>query len=278
MSSSKQAMSTRVERLKDLVLKKGNKGAAVESLQLVLIDLGYPLKADGIYGSNTEKAVAGLQRKHGLMVDGIFGPKTASLISNTYINTKLLTEADLIDAAKLLGCHVRAIKAAHEVESAGTGFFSNGKPKILFERHVMRRRLLVHKLDPTPYYTIAPDLVNIKSGGYVGGINEFDRLERAMQIDKISALESCSWGAYQIMGYHYKWLGYPSVEAMVNDAYESEAKHLNMFVKFIKADPRLHAAIIAEDWVTFARIYNGPGNVKVYSAKLKKAAERAFIM
>lgn len=278
MITSKQTITDSVNYLKDLVLRKGDKGSAVESLQLQLINLGYSLKVDGIYGTNTEKAIANLQRKNGLVIDGIFGPKTFALITSNYIDVKLLTENDLIEAAELLGCHVRAIKAAHEVESAGAGFFSNGKPKILFERHVMRRRLLVHKLDPVPYYVIAPDLVNIKSGGYVGGIKEYERLERAKQIDPVAALESCSWGAYQIMGYHYKWLGYPSVEAMVADANDSERKHLDMFIRFIKADKRLHEAIKKEDWVTFARIYNGPGNVKSYSAKLKKAAERSFIM
>lgn len=54
-------------------LKKGSKGAAVKYLQTKLAVQGDQL---GVFGDNTHKAVAILQKKSGLKADGIVGPLT----------------------------------------------------------------------------------------------------------------------------------------------------------------------------------------------------------
>ena len=64
-------------------LRKGSKGPYVVELQNDLIQLGYsvgPSGADGIYGTNTEKAVKAFQKEHGLAVDGICGKNTWAAI------------------------------------------------------------------------------------------------------------------------------------------------------------------------------------------------------
>lgn len=53
------------------VLRKGDTGLGVEMLQGVL-----GIKADGIFGPGTEKAVREWQERHGLLADGIVGPDT----------------------------------------------------------------------------------------------------------------------------------------------------------------------------------------------------------
>lgn len=53
------------------VLKRGSKGEDVKALQKKL-----GIKADGIYGAQTEQAVKAYQKKNGLAVDGIVGSKT----------------------------------------------------------------------------------------------------------------------------------------------------------------------------------------------------------
>ncbi|WP_409296046.1 L,D-transpeptidase family protein [Peribacillus sp. SCS-26] len=59
------------------VLKKGSRGAEVMALQKKLTSLGYSTKGiDGIFGSNTEKAVKAFQKKKGLKADGIVGSAT----------------------------------------------------------------------------------------------------------------------------------------------------------------------------------------------------------
>lgn len=187
---------------------------------------------------------------------------------------------DYSKAAQLLNVEVAAVKAVASVESNGGGFIKDpetGKnvPKILFERHIMFRRLRdytpIKSADMAAKY---PDIVNLNSGGYKGGIAEHERLQRAVQIDRTTALESASWGAFQIMGYHWSYLGYPSVQAFINDMY-TEQGQLDAFVKFIKADSRLVKALKGKDWTTFARLYNGPSYQKnSYDIKMRQAYER----
>lgn len=57
-------------------LRRGSKGAAVQSLQQRLSDLGYTLSMDGNFGPGTAKAVVAFQQKNNLGQDGIVGPKT----------------------------------------------------------------------------------------------------------------------------------------------------------------------------------------------------------
>lgn len=57
-------------------IKRGAKGEIVSQLQDLLSKDGSSLKIDGIFGIGTESAVKAFQRKHGLVVDGIVGPKT----------------------------------------------------------------------------------------------------------------------------------------------------------------------------------------------------------
>lgn len=57
------------------ILKKGSKGEKVKALQYIL-----GLKADGIFGKDTEKAVKKFQEEYGLAADGIAGKKTFEMI------------------------------------------------------------------------------------------------------------------------------------------------------------------------------------------------------
>lgn len=57
-------------------LRRGAKGELVTQLQDLLSKDGSTLKIDGIFGAGTQSAVRAFQKKHGLVVDGIVGPKT----------------------------------------------------------------------------------------------------------------------------------------------------------------------------------------------------------
>lgn len=66
------------------VLKQGSTGSSVRTLQTKLKSWGYYTgSVDGIYGSQTVKAVKYFQRKNGLAVDGIVGAKTAAALGMT---------------------------------------------------------------------------------------------------------------------------------------------------------------------------------------------------
>ncbi len=162
--------------------------------------------------------------------------------------------SDYQRAAKELGVELAAVKSVVEVESRGQGFLDSGEPVILFERHVFNRRLRNKGI----IVRDKPDIVNPVAGGYKGGAEEHKRLQRAVEIHREAALESASWGLFQIMGYHWKALGYKSLQAFINEMYKDEAAHLDAFVKFIKVSPRIHRALKDKDWATFASGYNGP--------------------
>ena len=61
--------------------KIGSRGTEVRNIQTRLKSWGYySYTVDGIYGWRTAEAVKKFQRKHGLAVDGICGPKTLAKI------------------------------------------------------------------------------------------------------------------------------------------------------------------------------------------------------
>lgn len=176
--------------------------------------------------------------------------------------------------AKTLGVEEAAIRAVTEVESSGNGFLSDGRPKILFERHIMYRQLSASKGVAAAQAAMkkAPDVVNTQTGGYKGGAAEHDRLGKAAQIDRTCALESCSWGAFQIMGFHWKSLGYSSIQEFVNAMYASDDKQLDAFIRFIKINPNLLTALKNLNWQAFALGYNGKAYSKnQYDIKMKNA-------
>ena len=57
-------------------LIKGSTGDDVRILQQALTDAGFKTGVDGNFGAGTEKAVKDFQKAHGLVDDGVCGPKT----------------------------------------------------------------------------------------------------------------------------------------------------------------------------------------------------------
>ena len=259
------------------ILRIGSKGAAVMTLQRAL-----GVTADGWYGQKTAAAVADFQRRVNLVVDGIAGPKTQAVLYRTADNTaqrRLLHESDLQAAADKLGVQLAKIKAVNAVESRGTGFLADGRPVILYERHILHRRLRARGVDADAIARRAPNVCNPARGGYAGGAAEWSRVATALQVvpDQHDGVvyESASWGLFQIMGWHWETLDYASVDAYVAAMRRSEGDQLDAFVRFILADPALHRALRNGAWGTFARLYNGPDyKSNMYDAKLAREYRR----
>lgn len=89
------------------VLKRGSSGSQVKQVQQKLKNWGYYTGAvDGIYGSQTKKAVEYFQRKNGLVVDGIVGKQTfeALGISVSSSNTSASSKYSNADMQLLARC------------------------------------------------------------------------------------------------------------------------------------------------------------------------------
>lgn len=265
-------------------LSHGDRSQAVLILQKNLNKHAAKVVPDGDYGDATEAAVRAYQVKVGLVADGVAGTKTQASLAGGDC-AQLLRNNDLVVAAERLDVPLASIYAVNEVESKGKGFLDNGKPVILFERHIMYRQLATVRHpgdDPAKLKrqadqlaTANPALVNPKPGGYIGGTAEQQRLAMARLIDDTAALESASWGAFQIMGFHWKRLGYASVQAFVAAMSGGESQQFDAFTRFIETDPVLHKALKARKWAEFAKLYNGPDYVRnLYDTKLQRAYER----
>ena len=254
-----------------MMLEIGDIGPDVTALQRQLIRAGYPLDPDGVFGEKTEAAVIKFQTKCGLVVDGKVGPKTLTALAGQKIG-KLLKENDLTLAAQKLGVDIASIKAINAVESRGLGFLPDGRPKILFERHVMFKQLEDRGYDVEQLASQYPNIINTKPGGYAGQHTEHKRLNNAIAINQDAALCSASWGIFQIMGFHWQALGYDSAEKFAQAMHHSEGKQLDAFVRFIQSNQKLHQALIEQKWAQFAKMYNGPAYKKnLYDIKLARA-------
>lgn len=192
-----------------------------------------------------------------------------------------LIDCDFTVAARRLRCDEAAIRAVSDVEARGDGFLYDSsvkqwRIKILFERHIMYR-LLKKKYGRDKALSIVsanPDVVNTRSGNYIGGNAEHARLKKARRIDKNLGLESASWGAFQIMGFHWERLGFESAVDYVLTLSKGEPEQLEAFCRFIETDKRLLNAIRARDWSGFAEVYNGSAYKKnKYDTKMRDRAK-----
>ena len=176
-----------------------------------------------------------------------------------------LAMADYQAVSNAIRCEVAAVRAVVSVEAAGSGFYSDGRPKILFEAHWFGD--LTNDDYDDDYPSISSPVWNRDL--YIGGVGEWDRLYLACTLDRAAAMKSASWGLGQVMGFNHKAAGYGDVETFVRDMHLSEGKQLMAMFNFIKTNG-LDRALIRRDWATFARGYNGESyRANAYDEKLQ---------
>jgi hypothetical protein len=160
--------------------------------------------------------------------------------------------------------------ALFEVETAGCGFLRDRRPQILYERHVFHR--LTHGIYDDGEISAA------QPGGYgqLGGA-QYDRLQRAMQLDHDAALQSASWGMGQILGRNYRAAGYLTVADMVTAMTGSEDAQLAAVEAFLVSQ-HLDVPLAQQQWAKFAAKYNGPAYKKNhYDVRLRAEYEKASV-
>lgn len=186
-----------------------------------------------------------------------------------------LSDTDFIASANALNVSPAHIKTITEVEARGNFFWKSRKtdryvPPILFERHKFS------KYTDRMYDNKYPDISSRKLGGYVGYFGEYYRLAKAMQLNREAALKSASWGAFQIMGEHHKALGFATAEEFLKFVSHSPNNQLEIFVRACqKVNPIWGKSLRENDWVTFAKTYNGLDYKKNnYDEKLRMTYEK----
>jgi hypothetical protein len=166
-----------------------------------------------------------------------------------------------------------ALLAVAEIESAGrTSYLIKGhnEPAIRFEGHYFDRRLSGKALSRARNEGLAHPV----AGKITNPSSQSARwllLERAISINRNAALESTSWGIGQVMGAHWQWLGFTSVDEMIDLARQSIKGQIILMTRFIlKAG--LKSSLQKHNWSDFAKRYNGPSFAKNhYHLKLEAA-------
>lgn len=195
----------------------------------------------------------------------------------------MFTQAVILEIAKVaeeLKVERAALLAVAEVESGGKVFATvrgQNLPLIRFEGHYFDRRLSGARRSRAR----SEGLASPKAGDVANPSTQAARwamLERASAIDRRAALESTSWGIGQVMGAHWDWLGYASVDDLVSEARSGAAGQARLMARFINR-AGLRPALRAHDWPSFARGYNGAGyKANGYHTKMAASYRRFAAM
>lgn len=187
----------------------------------------------------------------------------------------MFSDQVLLDTSRFLEVGKAEIMTVAEVESCGAGFLEDGQPKILYEPFQFGR-LTNHIYDGTTTSingNIYPISLNGKWSAFRAKYGKQSiqhlKLQSAIRYNRDAALSACSWGKFQIMGYHWENLGYPSLQDFINAMYRSEDEHLIAFSRYLKCN-NLVSALKNHRWKQFKEGYNGTGT-NDYVNKLEKA-------
>ena len=182
-----------------------------------------------------------------------------------------LSKQQITDAASKFGLDYATVAAVASVESSGSGFNKITKfPVILFEGHIFSR-LTGKKFDMAYPSLSYPKWTKVYYAKDQVGENK--RLQQAIALNRDAALQSTSWGMFQIMGFNFSFCGCDSVQEFVNKMCSSEQTQLEMFLTFVK-NQNLIGFLQKKDLASFARGYNGP-DFKINNYDTKLAANYA---
>lgn len=173
-----------------------------------------------------------------------------------------LTDDDIRAMADSLGVETAAIKAVIDIETGKNhvGFHTDGRPLVNFDLGMFKRRAqrdgvnLAAAAAQYPATFEAPDIP--RYGSHQDA--HYARLDGALAIDSIAAIESTFWGMFQIGGFNWKLAGATDHQDFVRRVSRSEYDQLVLFANFMR-NTGLLTHLKNKNWTAFARLYNGPG-------------------
>ena len=178
-------------------------------------------------------------------------------------------DSDTFDnAAETLGVDAAKLWAVVEIEAKRCGFLPDRRPVILFERHKFSEKT-------GGKYDASADISNPEPGGYgAAGTHQYDRLAKALKLNREAAIWSTSWGLGQVMGFNAEAAGFPDMETMIDEMCGSENAQLIGMTRFMLRGG-LDKALRVGDWTTFARKYNGKNyHINKYDDRLRGAHQK----
>lgn len=193
-----------------------------------------------------------------------------------YTSLKLpLTNADFKNAADRLSVDIAILKALATVESGSSAFSGDGRAVIRFESHHFHRLTKGKFVDAKDKYNSPISTVSwVKSLGNVNQTRQWDRFNTAAALDRSAAIQSTSFGMFQVMGFNFSMCGYKTPEDFFNDVNGSTAGQLNSFVGFLSGSG-IVPALRRLDFREIALRYNGRKyEENNYHIKIEQAYKR----
>lgn len=194
-------------------------------------------------------------------------PAALALSSLRQTDGAKVTPQQIDSVGQAINAPPAAIRAVIQLESAGTGFGSDGRPLILFEPTVFSK-LTGGRFDASHPLLSQPDVKRADLGRTQA--DRWARLEQAYALDAAAALKATSWGLFQTSGMLHQAAGHPTVEGFVADIAKSESRQLAAFQNVLQSK-QLADELQRQDWEGFARIYDGEDNAVRYGALLEQA-------
>jgi len=172
----------------------------------------------------------------------------------------MITENEYKNLAKEFDISVSKVKSIDSVESNGEGF----DPKT---------HKIIIQFEPRYFKRISRLISGIWSLNKVDiQRQEWKSFNDAFAKNPTAAMESTSIGRMQVMGEHWKRLGFKDVNQMWDFAKDSEMNQLWLGLKFIETDKKLFEAVKIWDTKKVAYYYNGKNYwIKGYDKKLESA-------
>jgi hypothetical protein len=196
---------------------------------------------------------------------------------------------ELTALAVRLDCEPASVVALATVE-VGQIPVMHGLPVIRFETHVMSRRTVepvelekvIRNVEGdwtawdrrAQWYRGSAGWMPVHTGSQ---FSEWAALASASEVDPEAALESASWGVFQLMGYHWEEMGLPSVQAFVARNMRGPEVQIRLLGRYLRwaQDGAILEALQAKDWEQLTILYNGPGQVDYYRRALAIRYEEA---
>ena len=182
-----------------------------------------------------------------------------------------------------LGLEPKVALAVLLAESLGEPFGADGRMTIRFEPHIFYFRWgRQHPSLFQQHFRYSPDhawnadhqhdwrpIVDSPWRGiHTDQANEWAAFQVARTLDDEAALSSISMGAPQIMGFNHATVGYSSPQAMFTDFSSGARPQIASLFRYMQQN-RLVQAVRNQDFLAFARAYNGIGQEELYAQRMR---------
>ena len=181
----------------------------------------------------------------------------------------------LLEAAQRVGINPAVAVAVLAAESRGQPFDGNGRLIIRFENHIFytywgqahedlfRQHFTFASDESWKEHQWRPDPADAWQPVHRDQESEWRVFQFARTLDETAALYAISMGAPQVMGFNHNAIGYATVQAMFDAFCRDVRAQLSSLFRFMEVNG-LVDAVRTGDFLTFAKVYNGPGQAERY--------------